>query len=59
MQDHIPAGRGERTATLGRSDGLVIRTHDGEMDDQSDRDPSQTARVVEGGREGLSLAQIR
>ena len=31
LQDNLPAGRGERQGALGGGDGLVIRTHEGEI----------------------------
>src|SRR6266446_5918555 len=59
VQDDIPTGCGQRESTLGGGDGLVIRTHGGEIGKQSKRDLCQPTRAVEGLSEGLGLTQSR
>jgi hypothetical protein len=56
VQDGIPFGRRERKGAPSGGEGLVIGTHDAEIDRQSDRDLSQPTQVVGGYGEGLGLA---
>src|SRR5262245_19688530 len=57
LQANRPTGRGERQGALAGGDSLVMRAHDIEIVAQKERDPSEATRVIEGRREGLSIAQ--
>jgi hypothetical protein len=57
VRDAIAICRGQREGTLVGGDGLVVRAHDAEMVGQKARKLSQSARVVEGFRQGLGLAE--
>jgi hypothetical protein len=57
LQGALPASYGERQDALSGGEGLVIPTHEVEMDGQKARDLPQPTRVVEGCREGFGLTQ--
>src|SRR5215831_19886903 len=59
LLDDIPPSLRNRQGAVGSGDGLVMCAYEVEMDCLKDRDLLQSTRVVEGLREGLSLAEGR
>src|SRR5207302_1663541 len=58
VQNDIAAGRGEREGALASGNGLVIRSHEVEIERQEARDLSLSTRIVEGFGKGLGFAQV-